>query len=363
MKSLMVLVSAVLLLPACGGAKSDQLVRDPQAAQKVAQARERWNLQQKEFESAPEDHRKKCEMKAGDCLMQIDEHRNDFVANNYIAQCRDLADNDEESECVAQSLAADGQPKAPVEYYGFGAWCYQKLNECTAALAVTAVEDARLARIEFRRDEIEFSGEGIAARAAVTYAQERINYIRSTLPPKGDGLCAEEAVRSQCEATAKIKQERFEAKLDGDDQQYDHNGALQLYREAHESEASCYEPEFHCLEANLVRFGEMMASKKSLEKNLDRLQRREFLRAQVDSTASEQCLMEGVSKHQASIIDDYQAYVQQPVMFFRDRLHRAFLQLHQSQIRCLEKAANESKAARSPKLVPADGKAGEQFGG
>lgn len=363
MKSLMPLLSSVFLLVACGGSSAGNVVRDPQSAEKVAKAQSRWTEQQKEFESAPQDHQKKCEVKVGDCLMQIDENRNDFVANNYVAECRELPNTDEEAKCITKSLVADGQPKAPVDFYNFGAWCYEKLNQCTAGLAASAAEDERVAKINARREEIEFSKDGVQARAAATFATERVSYIRSTLPPNADGLCAEQGPTPECEAQSKIKLERFEASLDRTDEEYDRQAAINAYREAYENEATCHEAEFECLEASLPKYGEILAAKKSLEKNFSRLERREFLRAQVDSVEGEQCLMAGVSEHQASIIEGYQEYVKQPVMFFRNRLHRAFLDLHQTQIRCLEQAANRNRAERSPKLVPADGKQGERFGG
>ncbi len=362
MKFISCLVPLMLVIPACGGASSTQVVRDPQAAQKVAAAQGRWDAQQKEFESAPVDHRRKCEIKAGDCLMQIDEHRNDFVAENYFAECRDLPDNVQEANCVAKALTAAGQPKAPVAYYDFGAWCYEKLNACTAELSDEAADQAKVDRIAARKEELEFSPEAIAARSKASLAEERISYIRSTLPPAADGLCSEQAVRTKCEAALQIQQERLEAKME-EDEAYDRAGTLALYQQVYEAEAACYEPEFTCLTAGIARYGEIDSSKAKLEKNFERLQRREYLRAQVDETTGEQCLMEGVSQHQAGIVEGYQAYVDQPVMFFRSRLHGAFLELHQSQIRCLEKAANEARAARSPKVVPADGKASHRYGG
>jgi hypothetical protein len=362
MKSVSYLVPLILLIPACGGSSSTPSVRDPQAAQKVATARARWDAHQKEFDSAPADARRKCEMRAGDCLMQLDEHRNDFVADNYVAECRDLPDSTQEATCVANALSAAGQPKAPVAYYEFGAWCYEKLNACTAELSNEAADEARAARIAARKDEIEFSPEAIDARSKASFAEERISYIRSTLPPSADGVCSEQAVRTKCEAEVQIKQERLAAKME-EDESYDRAGTLALYKEVYDAEAACYDPEFTCLNAGLARYGEVMASKAKLEKNFEKLQRREYLRAQVDETTGEQCLMEGVSQHQSGIIEGYQAYVDQPVMFFRSRLHDAFLQLHQAQIRCLEKAANEARAMRSPKVVPADGKASQRFGG
>ncbi len=352
----------VMLAVGCAGSNKDQAVRDPQAEQKVLTARERREAQEKEFAAAPADHRRRCELKAGDCLMQLDERRNDFVASNYVAQCRELPNSEAEARCVADTLAAEGRPEAPVDFYGFGAWCYERLNGCTAALADEAAENARLARIAARRDAILFSKGGIDARAAVGFARERIEYLRSTLPPKADGMCAEETGRAACEAAAKMKHDGFEASLQ-DDEGYSSETSLRLYAAASEAEAKCFEVEYSCLESGVARYGEIMSSKKRLEKNLRRLQRREQLRAQVDEAVAQQCLMAGLSKHQGDIIKGYQDYVDQPVMFFRGRLHDQFYKLHSEQIHCLEKAANDARAARSPQVVPADDPASERLGG
>ena len=48
--------------------------------------------------------------------------------------------------------------------------------------------------------------------------------------------------------------------------------------------------------------------------------------------------------HQADIIDCFQAYVNQTVMYFRYQLEKAFLAMHGSQVECLKNRAKQTSS-------------------
>jgi hypothetical protein len=58
--------------------------------------------------------------------------------------------------------------------------------------------------------------------------------------------------------------------------------------------------------------------------------------------AASRCESAAVAKHQGDIISAYKVYVRQPVLFFRNKLHKVFLKMHRSQVDCLREGAKTS---------------------
>ena len=111
-------------------------------------------------------------------------------------------------------------------------------------------------------------------------------------------------------------------------------------------EAACYEPEFECLMGKLDRYGESKETRRWLTQNLEMLERREHLISEVSEAVAKSCLDGGVSQHSSRIIQGYKQYARSPGTFFRALLHKAFLKLHKSQVKCLTQSLSPNGATR-----------------
>jgi hypothetical protein len=306
------------------------------------------------FKEAPAPSRQRCELQAGDCRMDVSEGRDKMLKNHSSPQCRAASDSEAELKCVSGELVASGKASVASEYYQLENWCLEKLVACTAKLADEAVASAQEASRTNRKERIEAARSGIAARALVTYADERIAYLRALLPVPGDSVCSERSAFAGCEKKAKAASKEFEAELAKDDASYDERKAASLYEASHAALAECRAPEADCLTVKLDSYGGNAETRRYLADTLKSLARRQELVLQAGAEASEACLNAGVQQYQSRIVEDYKRFAREPVLFFQAQLHRDFRVLYDAQVGCLQatirpakKSGNTRNAARS----------------
>ena len=185
------------------------------------------------FKQAPGPARQRCELQAGDCRMEVSEGRDKVLRDHSSPQCRGASDSEAELKCVSGELVSAGQASVASEYYRLESWCLQQLVACTAQLADDAVIAAQRAALENRKERIETARSGVAARALVTYAEERVSYLRALLPVPGDAVCSDRAAVPGCEEKARAQLDQFQAELAKDDAGYDEPRAISLYEASH----------------------------------------------------------------------------------------------------------------------------------
>ena len=157
-------------------------------------------------------------------------------------------------------------------------------------------------------------------------------------PPSADALCQEYAQQDDCLAQVAPLEKQLQTYLQNDDGAYQQTEAVTLYRKAREHEASCYQPEFDCLDQKLGKYGATDRTRALLQRNFEVIEQRERLESTVSDAVVERCLLQGTSQHQDEVISDYQQYARQPVLFFRLKLHQAFLAVHEAQVQCLQQS-------------------------
>ena len=334
MKALLVILTSALAL-ACGTAKPPQPVRDPVAEKKLAETLEERKALQKQYAAVDHDFRSKCEAKVGECLLQLADHRADFLDAHSTPQCKKEANSELEADCVAKALPALGKAPAATDYYAFQSQCYQKLLGCTAKFDDERGSTEQVALTKRRRKRLENSPEAAKWYDAKTFADERIVYLRGTLPPKAEGICKETADTSACERKVEEQLKEVDAEVAKDRSEYDAERAMALYVAAHKTKASCRDPEYECLLGKLSAYGATAHTRRYLEQNLKLLEKRQALINLLGADAAKSCLDSGVAKHQSTIIRGYKQYVKSPNRFFRYKLHEAFLKLHENQVTCL----------------------------
>jgi hypothetical protein len=338
------------MIAACA-ANPEPPPRDPEAEKELGLLLERRDQLQKDFEASSIALRRRCELSDGECLMQLVDRRVGLLHEHSTSQCKAEPDSEKEVRCTAKHLASVGNAGAAGDYYGFEAWCFEQLTQCTARLEQEAAEAARLERVARRRRVLEASSQGIELRAGIEFAKERNDYLRATLPPQADELCKDGAVVEQCGEAARGQARALDDELGKEDAAYDAEAGARLYAELLGAEAGCYEPEFACLSSNVERFGVTRYNQRVLAQSLEVLEQRQLLLLRVDAEAGKECLESGVAKHQARIVQGYQLFVREPVVYFWGQLHKAFLSLHKAQVRCLE--ASESLPQASAGSTPA----------
>ena len=287
--------------------------------------------------AAAKEHREACETKAGDCRLLVNEKRDEFIKKQGIVTCRQ-PDTDREARCIADTLLNHGDVEGAVDFYGADLWCFDQLQSCIEAEETQAQSDAASAKAASRKKAIEQGESGIRQRARISLAAEKVNYLRSTLPPDADGECAAARDKADCISTAQNRLASLSAEYDKSDERYKNADAQAQYDEITLAEAKCYEPELTCLDGRLVKYGETPETRRVLDQNYAALERRQQLIEKLGMPASVSCLEQPTVLHQAEIVRSYQAYVREPVLYFRMQLHKVFLALHQAQVDCLKKA-------------------------
>jgi hypothetical protein len=334
-----IILTSSLMASACGSAKPAEPVRDPAAEKRFSEAMRHRDELEKQYRAVAVDMRTTCEARVGDCLLEVGDRRADFLYEHSSSSCRAEANSDLEVRCVARGLPALGQANAAAEYFTFEGRCFEQLIKCTAGLESKAEDEARVARIKQRLQELQSSTQATRLSDAIDSTREKVIYLRGTLPPSGEGVCKEFSDVSACEAKAEAPYPRLETILGQDDAEYDKVSATKLYLKMLSDQAACHDPEFKCLMGKLAQFGETNETRRWLNQNLAVLEQRQELVNQLGSDIAQPCLNDGVAKFQSRIIQGYKQYAREPVMFFRAQLHRAFLALHKDQVACLSSKA------------------------
>lgn len=313
---------------------------------------QRRDALQASFDKAPKDHQHTCELKAGDCRLEVSDARDKIRRAHPAPTCRAEADSTREFACIAKQLEASGNADVMASYYKQESFCLEKLVECTERIEGDAVATAQKARFEERKQAIEASRQGALWQAVPLFASEKVVYLRTVLPPQAEGSCADEKTLKRCQEQAKGPMSQFEAELNKVDAAYSADKAKKLYEAAQNAQAQCYESEYSCLVSRLDAFGGTGETRALIKTTLGSLKRRQQLLVQVEDEASASCLNAGVEKHQSRIVGDYQKFAREPVLFFQAALHKDFRQMYDTQSRCLEGAARSnpsSVAASEPK--------------
>jgi|GEM_PF-2591526 len=328
-------VFAGVILAACASSRATTPVHDPEAAKQYGAAVATRDELQARWQSATAEDRQFCEIRAGDCRLQVNDKRDELLSAHRVATCRQQSNSEREAGCVMEALVGQGTPGPATEYVKADIWCLEKLTQCVAQHQKDVVENARLARIKQRREQIESTSQGIAWRSRAAAAAEKIKYIRATLPPDADGECQQASQDTDCDGTIKEAMSELESELARPDKEFDQKRATKIYENLTKVEASCYEPELKCLTKSLNKYGETAETRRWLQRNLDLLDKRQRLIEKQGDDAAAPCLESGQASHQAGIIQSYKAYVREPVLYFRAQLHRSFFAMHKSQIDCL----------------------------
>ncbi len=330
---------ACVLVTACATTQATTPAHNPQSLQQYSETvalrdklRARWK------EVKPED-RQFCELKAGDCTLQVVDLREELISSHQVPTCRAKGNANLEASCIADELLKLGTPEPVTRYFKGDLWCLKKLTQCVTEHQEAVEKDARVALIRHRRNELEASPQGITWRSRVAATSEKIKYIRTTLPPAAEGECQQIDEDSGCDSSIKQYTSEFDSELSKSETEYDKKRTAGVYEHLTKVQASCYEPELKCLSKSLSKYGETTESRRWLQRNFDLLDKRQRLIEKAGDGASTPCLESGVASHQTDIIHSYKAYVHEPVLYFRTQLHRSFLAMHKSQIDCLSGAS------------------------
>jgi hypothetical protein len=250
------------------------------------------------------------------------------------------------SRCIMAQLSGPSHRGEVTEYYTFENWCMNKIVACTSERA----EQSRLAALEDRfaqrKQQLELSAEGVGAWNEVELVRAKVEYLRSSLPPKAAGVCAPSPELEQCEARFEAEQKALEVRLRQDD--FDAKRAVSDYAAAKLAEAGCQQPELECLSSAVGSYGVYPEARKWVDRNLALLAQRQKLSSVVSAEAQGECLAEPQQTHQSRIVDAYATYSHQTVLFFRIQLDQAFISLHEAQVGCLTAKAKAAPVAASP---------------
>lgn len=332
-------VLACVFLASCAASVAAP-VRDPAAAKEFSDALTKRDRVRADWEGAKAEDRHLCENRAGDCKMQVADHRDELIATHSVPTCRSQPDSDHEASCIIEELKKQNSPEVATKYVKADLWCLDQLTQCIAKHQEESVEAERAARIAQRRNDLELSPQAIAWRSRVAAATEKIKYIRATLPPDADGECQQVADDPNCETSIGKHTADLEAEFAKTEKEFDQKKAAGLYDQLTRIEASCYEPELKCLAKSVNKYGETNESRRWLQRNFDSIDKRQRLIEKAGNGAATPCIDSAVASHSAEIVQSYRAYVREPVLFFRTQLHRSFLAMHKDQIDCLGNATS-----------------------
>jgi len=337
-----ILALLVALLGACGAAPQPE----PQAATADANAKLELVTQAHtdlaaQLAKAPHDILEHCRTRGGDCLISVAERREEMVGKHYLTACRE-PDSEKQGPCIARELERQGKRAELAAFYETENWCSRKLLECMTAFANDAEQIAIRERSQERRSEVEATPESAAAERFPEFAKERLAFVRSILPPKGQAECAPSAAQD-CEKKLIAPSAAFDAELGKAPAAYDPKRALTLHTALKRAEAECTSPELYCLLERLPQYGASPETEKLLNQNLSLLTQQQTIRASANPEAAEQCLSAGVTQHSDRIVSAYQAYAATPGTYALLRLQKAFIAMHQTQLWCLMPLAKRGK--------------------
>ncbi len=327
------------LLFACAGKSAEPAPATQQSGGgDLAAALEQRNNLLASLEATPAEQRRRCEIEVGDCRLDVNDARDKILRAHPSAKCRSASDSNHEIECVVKELAQSGEAGVASGYYRKESWCLQRMVKCADKMAMAAIDASRKAQIDQRKSSLEASRRASEARALATFAVEKVNYLRGLLPPGNDDACSDAAALEACEAGTSARFDEYEKLLATDDGSYKEQSAIQLYEAAHKAKAQCQEPTFKCLAKRLDGLGGTQETRHLMAQTLSALKRRQVLIDQVGDENAEACLSSGIQKLQGRIVEDYQRFVREPVLFFQAQLHKDFRRLYEAQASCLKGA-------------------------
>ena len=290
---------------------------------------------------APHDVLVHCQNHAGDCLITLAEGREAVVGKLYLNTCRE-PDPDKQSPCIATELEKRGERAELASFYETENWCSRKLLECISAYFNDAEQVAIRQRSQDRLAQIEAAPESALAQHDPEFAKEKLDFVRSILPPKGQAECAPSTPEA-CQKKLTAPSADFEAELTKAPASYDAKRALALYATLQRAEAECSAPELRCLLGQLPQYGATPDSDKLLKQNLDLIAQQQSIRTRANPEAAEQCISAGITQHGERIVSAYQAYAGAPAAYGLLRLQKAFIAMHQAQLWCLMPLAKPGK--------------------
>lgn len=337
-------VAVSALLAACSS-QPEAKAPDPQATATLKDSVKRRDALQASFDATPKERRRTCELKAGDCRLEVTDARDKILRSHSTPVCRGEPDSPREFACVAKHLEATGHAEVVASYYKQESFCLEKLVECTERLEGDAVASAQKARYEERKATIDASRQGSLWRALPAFASEKVTYLRAILPPQAEGSCTDEAALKRCLDGTKSSESAFETELGKVEASYNQDQAKKLYEASQNAKAQCYESEYTCLVSRLDAFGGTAETRAQIKTTLGSLKRRQQLVSQLGDEGAEACLTAGVEKHQGRIVGDYKKFAREPVLFFQSQLHKDFRQMYDTQSRCLESTSRGSSVA------------------
>lgn len=332
---------------ACGCAESASTAGDSNAVEQRHQkvVAEHAAIE-KRLSAAPATDRSQCEISAGDCLLQAAEQRGKLVSRYALNPCDSMNEPDAKARCIMAQLTGPSHGGEVTEYYAFENWCMNKIVACTTQRA----EQSRLAALEDRfvqrKQQVEVSAQGVSAWNEVELVRAKVEYLRSTLPPKAADVCPPSPERESCEARFESDQKALDVRLRQDD--YDAKRAVSDYAASKLAQAGCQQPELECLSSAVSSYGVYPEARKWVDRNLALLAQRQKLSSAVSAEAQGECLAEPQQAHQSRIVDAYATYAHQTVLFFRIQLDQAFISLYEAQVGCLTAKSKAAATVPSP---------------
>lgn len=312
---------------------------DPETRAALAQLAEQVSRMRVHLDAADPKHREACEFRAGDCLMELRDKRKELLRGRTFLECDAATDREKKARCEEDKLLDRGESAEVDRYYDYTRWCLGGMDECIVDLERRAGEEAQRELVEQRRAR--FFGSPLAAELelALTVADSRLEYVRSTLPPAADGLCRDLPAVAACRERGIASMAEVESYLTRGPDEYEEQTAEGLLRQTKQTEVECVALEQTCIVEQLATYGETDESRPLLDQNLALVAERTRLLAGVDPAAGQQCLAAGRAPQEAYIAANAAQYARRQVAYFRIQLARAFLKVHKAQLECLTRLA------------------------
>lgn len=310
---------------------------DPGLQQKLDRAVRNNDELYKRLEATSKGIREQCELEAGDCRVLVSERRGDLVGSATSPSCIGPTDSPAYVRCMASTFAERGQAGPATAYFAFDNWCMRKELACVAKLDVKAQEEARQASARARKETLGHLAENVEAENLAAAGADKVGYLRLSLPPQAQDLCSDDDEVTRCLKDAEERAHELDARVLADDKSYDAARASEVYRQAKNKEASCYVVELRCIVDGLgPRYGIYPESKKWVDRNFGLLEQRRKLANELPLDIADSCLNDTAAARQDALVNAYQQYTSDTVLFFTLQLHKTFASMHEEQIRCLQ---------------------------
>jgi hypothetical protein len=293
--------------------------------------------------------RERCEFQVGDCKILVHDQRDELMSSEQLAQCRVMEDEAGVTRCMADELVKRRKQASLATLYTSDVECMHTVLACTDQLRKNAQDAAVQVRAGQREKDLRHSKRGVAATSAMAVLEEKIHYLRATLPPSQSSACEADDARDRCDRTASSYDDQFEAELEKED--FHADAALDVLEREAKAREECSAPEIACLSTTLEAHGLYPEGKKWVQRNFEALEQREQRGIVVAPGVRSRCINVASKQHQGQIVNAYVAYVHDPVLFFRVQLDKAFLAMHESQVACLSAhlpRSSSGQAALSP---------------